>query len=245
MSCYSFHIFDRHTECIYSKRWTQPPQQRPAAFGNGDNSNIPSAARRALKAEDDAKLIFGTIFSLRRMVRQLGGQDDQFLCYRTGEYKLHYFETPTQLKFVMLTDTRVGNMRTVLYQIWATLYVEYVVKSPTVPIEHPKGVGVANELFEGGLEGFIVSPSAVSSIWTFSNCRRRRYSHSSNDWSYRPASIILSCTASTREFTFGRKGRRSVAPRAKQLRATKAYDNSAGHILHLGTHDVTKHRKKK
>lgn len=158
MSCYSFHIFDRHTDCIYSKRWTQPPQQRPmAALGSQDaNNSIPSAARRALKAEDDAKLIFGTIFSLRRMVRQLGGQDDQFLCYRTGEYKLHYFETPTQLKFVMLTDTRVGNMRTVLYQIWATLYVEYVVKSPLAPTEHPKGVGVANELFEGGLESFIV-----------------------------------------------------------------------------------------
>lgn len=48
-------------------------------------------------------------------------------------------------------------MRTVLYQIWATLYVEYVVKSPLSPIEHPDGIGVANELFEGGLERFIVS----------------------------------------------------------------------------------------
>ena len=90
------------------------------------------------------------------MVRQLGGEDDQFLCYRTGQYKLHYFETPTQLKFILLTDTRVGNMRTVLHQIWATLYVEYVVKSPLAPTEHPRGVGVANELFEGGLESFMV-----------------------------------------------------------------------------------------
>lgn len=57
----------------------------------------------------------------------------------------------------MLTDTRLGSMRTVLYQIWANLYVEYVVKSPISPVEHPGGVGVANELFEGGLEGFIVS----------------------------------------------------------------------------------------
>lgn len=110
-----------------------------------------------MKDRDDAKLIFGTLFSLRRMVRQLGGGEDQFLSYRTGEYKLHYFETPTNLKFVLLTDTRVGNMRTVLYQIWATLYVEYVVKSPLSPIEHPGGVGVGNELFEGGLERFIVS----------------------------------------------------------------------------------------
>ncbi|KXT17579.1 hypothetical protein AC579_6162 [Pseudocercospora musae] len=159
MSVYSFYIFDRHTECIYSKRWTSPPvfQNRASAQSALSNGEMPVSARRALKAEDDAKLIFGTIFSLRRMVRQLGGEDDQFLSYRTGEYKLHYFETPTQLKFIMLTDTRVGNMRTVLHQIWATLYVEYVVKSPLSPLEHPKGVGVANELFEGGLETFIAS----------------------------------------------------------------------------------------
>ena len=57
----------------------------------------------------------------------------------------------------MLTDTRIGNMRTVLHQIWANLYVEYVVKNPISPVEHEGGFGVANELFEGGLEGFIVS----------------------------------------------------------------------------------------
>ncbi|WPH00784.1 Hypothetical protein R9X50_00361400 [Acrodontium crateriforme] len=154
MSVYAFYIFDRHTECIYSKHWTN---QQPT------NGAIPAAAltsaaatRKANQAADNAKLIFGTVFSLRRMVRQLGGQDDLFLAYRTGEYKLHYYETATQLKLVMLTDTRVGNLRTVLHQIWATLYVEYVVKSPLSPIEHPKGVGVANELFEGGLESFIV-----------------------------------------------------------------------------------------
>lgn len=105
------------------------------------------------------------------MVRQLGGEDDQFLSYRTGEYKLHYFETPTQLKFVMLTDTRVGNMRTILYQIWATLYVEYVVKSPLAPVEHPKGVGVANELFEGGLESFIVGPRVSALFNSLTNQR--------------------------------------------------------------------------
>ncbi|KAK3710600.1 Trafficking protein particle complex subunit BET5 [Vermiconidia calcicola] len=158
MSVYSFYIFDRHTECIYTKRWAIAQSLRRTVPTNAlSNGDVPAVARRGLNAEDDAKLIFGTIFSLRRMVRQLGGEDDHFLSYRTGEYKLHYFETPTQLKFIMLTDTRVGNMRTVLHQIWATLYVEYVVKSPLAPTEHPKGVGVANELFEGGLESFIAS----------------------------------------------------------------------------------------
>ncbi|KAF2151212.1 trafficking protein particle complex 1 [Myriangium duriaei CBS 260.36] len=132
-------------------------QRQTGAAALNNAADVPGVNRKALSNEDDAKLIFGSVFSLRRMVRQLGGEDDSFLSYRTGEYKLHYFETPTSLKFVMLTDTRIGNMRTVLHQIWANLYVEYVVKNPISPVEHPGGIGVANELFEGGLEAFMNS----------------------------------------------------------------------------------------
>ena len=59
------------------------------------------------------------------MVRKLGGPDDNFISYRTGHYKLHYYETPTSLKFVMVTDTKTNNLRIVLHQIYVSLYVEY------------------------------------------------------------------------------------------------------------------------
>ena len=42
----------------------------------------------------------------------------------------HYFETPTGLKFVMLTDTNVGSLNDSLWDIYSKLYVEYVVKNP-------------------------------------------------------------------------------------------------------------------
>ena len=48
-----------------------------------------------------------------------------FISYRTGHYKLHYYETPTNLKFVMVTDTKTNNLRIVLHQIYVGLYVEY------------------------------------------------------------------------------------------------------------------------
>ena len=48
-----------------------------------------------------------------------------FISYRTGHYKLHYYETPTSLKFVMITDIRTNNLRIVLHQIYVGLYVEY------------------------------------------------------------------------------------------------------------------------
>lgn len=59
------------------------------------------------------------------MVRKLGGDDDAFISYRTGQYRLHYYETPTNLRFVLLTDTATMSMRNVLHQIYINLWVEY------------------------------------------------------------------------------------------------------------------------
>ncbi|KAL2156470.1 hypothetical protein VTH82DRAFT_1215 [Thermothelomyces myriococcoides] len=117
MVVYSFYIFDRHTECIYSKSWLPSP--------SGDAAHqAGTAAARASKA-DDAKLIFGTVFSLRNMVRKLGGEDDAFVSYRTAHYKLHYYETASNLRMVMLTDPATMSMRNVLHQIYINLWVEY------------------------------------------------------------------------------------------------------------------------
>ncbi|KAL6832650.1 snare-like protein [Trichoderma camerunense] len=142
MVVYSFYIFDRHTECVYVKSWM-------AAEGPGTAAPVLSTS------SDNAKLVFGTVFSLRNMVRKLGGDDDAFISYRTGQYKLHFYETPANLRFVMLTDTGSASMRNVLHQIYINLWVEYVVKNPLAPVEHKGGAGVNNELFELGLDQFI------------------------------------------------------------------------------------------
>ncbi|CAD6501939.1 BgTH12-02184 [Blumeria graminis f. sp. triticale] len=166
MVVYSFYIFDRHTECIYSRLWVRQNRAKPSTSNPGArglstaavtlSNPDPARARPArLSAKDDAKLIFGTIFSLRNMVRKLGGPDDSFISYRTGQYKLHYYETLTSLKFVMLTDISMLSMRNVLHQIYVNLYIEFVVKNPLSPVEHKGGEGVANELFELALDQFI------------------------------------------------------------------------------------------
>ncbi|KAI0526440.1 snare-like protein [Xylaria bambusicola] len=171
---YSLYIFDRHTECIYSKQWlssaataTSPglapsekhrqQQQQQANSTDADQQQqqqAPAKPRRN-KGADDAKLIFGTVFSLRNMVRKLGGDDDAFISFRTGQYKLHYYETPTNLRFALLTEPGALSMRNVLHQIYINLWVEYVVKNPLSPVEHKGGEGVRNEMFELGLDKFI------------------------------------------------------------------------------------------
>ena len=63
-------------ECIYKKKWAPRPNSSskiPVSNGVVDGQSQP----KALSAEDDAKLVFGTIFSLRNMVRKLGGPEDK------------------------------------------------------------------------------------------------------------------------------------------------------------------------
>ncbi|KAI0202271.1 Sybindin-like protein [Astrocystis sublimbata] len=182
---YSLYIFDRHTECIYSKQWLQTPAPNSSAAGPDQGSaattaaaqpqtqaataqpNAPTGAATATtsstsgakpprnKSGDDAKLIFGTVFSLRNMVRKLGGDDDAFISFRTAQYKMHYYETPSNLRFALLTEPGAISMRNVLHQIYINLWVEYVVKNPLSPVEHKGGEGVRNEMFELGLDKFI------------------------------------------------------------------------------------------
>ena len=98
-------------ECVYARSWIPGDGNAPAVQ--------PSSG------SDDAKLIFGTVFSLRNMARKLGGDDDAFISYRTANYKLHFYETPANLRFVLLTDTATMSMRNVLHQIYINLWVEY------------------------------------------------------------------------------------------------------------------------
>lgn len=72
------HSLTYHTaECIYKKKWAPRPissSKAPQPNSLSDGQSQP----KALSAEDDAKLVFGTIFSLRNMVRKLGGPDDKY-----------------------------------------------------------------------------------------------------------------------------------------------------------------------
>jgi hypothetical protein len=71
----------------------------------------------------------------KRSTACLNGDSDNkcsFISFRTGQYKLHYYETPTSIKFVMLTDTQTLNMRNVLHQIYVNLYVEFGKQKPKI-----------------------------------------------------------------------------------------------------------------
>ncbi|KAF5092686.1 hypothetical protein D0Z00_004460 [Geotrichum galactomycetum] len=147
--------------CVYSKDWHRDRQdRRPQSISQADQLNRQGGAFTefgrvrptvpASSAEDDAKLVFGVVFSLRNMTRKLT-DEDSFVSYKTSKYRLHYYETPSNLRFVLLTDPGLDNQLVVLKQIYVSYYLEYIVMNYTevrdyaYPEFHPLHYGVPLE----------------------------------------------------------------------------------------------------
>jgi trafficking protein particle complex subunit 1 len=75
-------VLSTRAACIYSKRW----HSAPSAAARDDRAHSTDAVsdrrfgdKTTLSREDDAKLIFGVVYSLRNISRRLGGDDNRFV----------------------------------------------------------------------------------------------------------------------------------------------------------------------
>eukprot|EP00761_Pharyngomonas_kirbyi_P001110 gb/GECH01001111.1/.p1 GENE.gb/GECH01001111.1/~~gb/GECH01001111.1/.p1 ORF type:complete len:138 (+),score=26.75 gb/GECH01001111.1/:1-414(+) len=107
---YNFFIYSRDGTCLYYKEWYRETKV---------NSN------------EEQKLMFGMLFSLKRFVSGVAPvKSDTFYSFKTSGYKLHYYETASGYKFIMLTDSSVGDLQNNLKYIYSHLFVNYVTKNP-------------------------------------------------------------------------------------------------------------------
>ncbi|KAI0743923.1 snare-like protein [Daedaleopsis nitida] len=107
---------------------------------------LPPQPTSNLSFDEEAKLVYGVVLSLRNMIKKLSGKDEQFVNYQTSTYKLHLYETPSGYKFVMLSDPNADSLRFVLRQIYSGPFLEYVVRNPLVEMDC-KERGIDNEYF--------------------------------------------------------------------------------------------------
>ncbi|KAG6891480.1 hypothetical protein C0992_006211 [Termitomyces sp. T32_za158] len=129
-----------------------------------------------LAFDEEAKLVYGVILSLRNMIKKLSGRyealdewsytrhwtnfcipfsrDEQFVNFRTSAYKLHLYETISGYKFVMLSDPNTDSLRFILRQIYTGPFLEYVVRNPLVKMDS-RDFGVDNEYFRVSVDKLI------------------------------------------------------------------------------------------
>ncbi|CAG5122829.1 unnamed protein product [Candidula unifasciata] len=134
MTIFNFYLFDRHGTCLYYTEWSRKKQL-------------------TMSKDEEFKLMYGMIFSIKSFASRLSPTDmkEGFLNFTTSKYKLHFFETPSGLKFIMNTDLSVGGMKDVLHQIFSSLYVEYIVKNPLCDMDQP----ITSELFKNKLDEYV------------------------------------------------------------------------------------------
>ncbi|XP_076435800.1 trafficking protein particle complex subunit 1-like isoform X2 [Babylonia areolata] len=124
MTVYDFYLFDRNGNCLYYAEWNRKHQP-------------------GISKEEEFKLMYGMIFSIKSFINRISPKD--------VKYKLHFYETPSGLKFIMNTDLNVGNIRDVLQQMFSSIYVEYVVKNPLTELGEP----ITSELFRTKMDDYV------------------------------------------------------------------------------------------
>jgi trafficking protein particle complex subunit 1 len=140
MTVHAFYLFDRTGACLCYREW--------------------SRALTVHTPEDDQKTMFGMLFALRTFTLKLspaGGAPGAGVprYFATDAYALHYFETPTGLRFVLTTSNDFGAVDVArhLREIYAEVYVEYVVKNPLAR----RGDRVQSPLFLAKLDSYVKS----------------------------------------------------------------------------------------
>ncbi|CAM8963830.1 hypothetical protein QQ045_005987 [Rhodiola kirilowii] len=143
------YIFNRNGVCLLYKEWNRP--------------------LKTLDAQQDHKLMFGLLFSLKSLtakmdptdadkgnlgVPQLPGHGCSFHSFRTNTYKLSFMESPSGIKIILITHPRTGDLRESLKYIY-NLYVKYVAMNPL----YTPGSTIRCELFDTALDQYVRSIS--------------------------------------------------------------------------------------
>lgn len=141
MTVYNIYIFNKNGTCLFYKSWN-------------------AKKTKSLPEDQEFKLMYGMIFSIKSFISRMSDKTskDSFVSYKTSQYKLHYYESPTGIKIILNTDVNVGRLQDTLQHIYRKIFVEYVTCNP----QCKQDCWVESELFAKTLTQYIESLSFFS-----------------------------------------------------------------------------------
>lgn len=155
---FSFYVYSRSGACLFHEKWN-------AGVGGG-------RAVTYSDPEEEKRLLFGLIFSLKEFVFKLAPQSQQgdstaadgaqgaqpmegLQRYQTGAYTCHHYETPSGLRFILMTDNQAGDLSATLRYIYAQIYIDTVVNNPLSDVKTAKTIN--SQLFRAQLKQYLES----------------------------------------------------------------------------------------
>lgn len=74
------------------------------------------------------------IFALIWPAHARNSSSERFQSFKTSRYRLHLFESPTNFKFILLTDQNTTNLGAYLHAIYSGPFNTAVVRNPLVSV---------------------------------------------------------------------------------------------------------------
>lgn len=142
---YSLGVFNKKGTCVYFSEWNRPPSD-------------------ATKISEDQHLMYGMLWSMKLFCTKMSPNPEErteLHCFRTSNYKLHFYESGTGVKLVAITDPLTADLHETLATIYRDVYVEFVIKNPFLSLEDPEPINC--DLFSDSLNRFITAHSSFRS----------------------------------------------------------------------------------
>lgn len=127
---YSFHIFDRHCNCVYNRYF----DHHSHVEASPSSTQIPGSTNLNNNL-DVSKLLFGMLYSLKTIAAKLGAQAaplNELRAFDLGSFRAHHYESPTGMKLVLVSDDSIDSLQAHLLNIYNRFYVHNVLSNPLV-----------------------------------------------------------------------------------------------------------------
>jgi len=139
MAIYSFFIYDRHCNCIYNREYIHSPTSTSSSSSSVTTSQDKADGHINKNNDaDNSKLLFGILYSLKTIATKLVLDDsslNELKQMTIGQFRIHFWESLTRFKFVIISDLQVQSLQHELWQLYSQFFIKYVVENALLPVE--------------------------------------------------------------------------------------------------------------